>query len=93
MIIKDDEEKPMSITNKEIIDKLQAYYLKQDPKEVARVLAALTIDISRFATFNDLDDEAKASLIYRTNLNHNQLVKFIKDGDEKPMKYTKWDEL
>lgn len=68
-------------TNKEIIDALQEYYLKQDPDVIARALAALMIDLNRIMCSESLPKDEKNNLIIRMNANRNELLKFINEGE------------
>ncbi len=75
------------MTNKELIDKLQAYFLKQDPKVVTRILANMYIDINRVFNVEQLPDQELISLQSRMELNHNELQKFALDENPEPLKY------
>ena len=73
-------------TNKELIQELIDYFLVQDPKIVAKVLAALMIDMNRLMHMDSLDIEEKASLITRMHFNNASLSKFAKNGPESDFK-------
>ena len=67
-------------TNKEIIDKLVEYYLKQDPRIVARLLANCQIDLNRWINMGNLDLDEKMSLVKRTRLNMEEMFRFLNEG-------------
>ncbi len=69
-------------TNKEVIDALQDYFLKQDPKDIARVLAATLIDINRIRNYESLEYEEQQCLQFRLDHNLEELRKFIKKGPD-----------
>ena len=64
-------------TNKEIIDALQEYFLKQDPKEIARALANCMLDIHRFVNFDSLPENESSLLITRSVANSKELLDFV----------------
>lgn len=68
------------MTNKELLDKLQEYYLTQDPKTVARCLANCMLDIMRTFCFLELHPDERRSLVERNFQNNRQLQQFIKNG-------------
>ena len=68
-------------TNKEIIDDLQSYFLKQDPTLIARALAGKMIDLNRLIHIDSLEISEKINLLARLHANCAQLKKFIKNGD------------
>lgn len=61
--------------NKEIIDKLTAYYLKQDPKVVGRVLASLQLDLYRLSIFEFLSEQEQDCLMARCEHNNKEFRK------------------
>ncbi len=67
-------------TNKEIVDALQEYFLQQDPKIVARLLANFFIDFNRLVNIDKLPEMEKFWLRRRIQHNVDQLHKFVK-GD------------
>jgi hypothetical protein len=67
-------------SNKEVINALQEYLVKQDAAVVARTLAALMIDMNRMLNFTSLGKNESENLIARMNANRTQLMKFIQDG-------------
>ena len=75
------------MTNKELIEKLQAYFLKQDPKVVTRILANMFIDVNRVFHYDSLSDQELISLHSRMALNHNELQTFALDENPEPLKY------
>lgn len=70
----------MIITNKEVIDQLQDYFLKQDPKDVARLLANMMIDMHRVATVCSLPEDEQESLSTRIQINSSTLQEFVENG-------------
>lgn len=66
--------------NKEVIDKLQAYFLEQDHELIARMAAALLVDLHRMATFGLLPEDERQSLVERVRKNSIELEAFIKKG-------------
>lgn len=69
-------------TNKEVIELLQNYYLKQDSKIIARCLANVVIDLHRIQNFEFLPNSEKECLIDRMRLNGEQLEKFLLNPHE-----------
>lgn len=65
------------MNNKEVVDKLQEYYLTQDIQTVTRLCANFAIDINRFYYFEKLSIEEKFNLIQRTKHNLNINLKVI----------------
>ncbi len=76
-------------TNKEVIDDLQAYFLKQDPKDIARTLAGLMIDFQRFVNYENLGKNEQECLLFRMQKNVEELQRFIREGprDNDTFKY------
>lgn len=75
-------------TNKEIIQKLQKYFLEEcDPKIVAYTLAGAMVDINRIHFYfqNVLPKSEVDCLLYRIEQNSNQLREFIKNGAKEPL--------
>ena len=73
--------------NKEIIDKLTDYFIKEgDPQIVARILAGMMIDFNRILHFHELPDDEKTSLVERMRLNNEELMKFAREGGHQPLK-------
>ena len=71
------------MTNKEMIDKLQEYFLKQDPSVVARMTANLLLDIIRFLTIEILTEDQAENLIYRSRYNASQVYHVLNDENYK----------
>ncbi len=69
------------MNNKAVIEKLQQYYLTQDPKVVARLCANFLIDINRFFNIDNLSHEEEEHLLYRTERNMSQVHSFLKTGN------------
>ena len=68
------------MNNKEVIDALQEYFLKQDPKDIARFLANMMIDLNRFLSIEELPPDEAESLYFRIRYNVQQLRDFAKNG-------------
>lgn len=66
--------------NKEVIDKLQEFYLKQDPKLVARALASCMIDYNRLVNYDKLGKNEKFNFDLRVRSNADTLRKFVEYG-------------
>jgi hypothetical protein len=75
--------------NKEVMDRLQAYYLTQDPSVVARALASILIDMNRLKHFGELADKEAQCLEIRLNLMMDELQDFVKNGAKHDMKIIK----
>jgi len=69
-------------TNKEVIEKLTAYYCTQDIAVVSRALACAMIDFNRISHLNSLDKEERDNLILGIKKNAEALKKFVKDGPD-----------
>lgn len=69
----------MEFDNKKVIDKLQNYFLKQDPKIISRLCGNFAIDLNRFLNIEYLDQDEKYNLIYRTQQNMIMISDFM-DG-------------
>ena len=67
-------------TNKEVIDKLQEYFLTQDPKVVCRILANIMIDVRRIHWSHNLPEDELERLVERIKKNSEQLKDFIENG-------------
>lgn len=67
------------MTNEEMIDRLQEYFLKQDPSVVARMTANLLLDIIRFLTIEILTEDQAENLIYRSRYNATQVYNVLND--------------
>lgn len=68
------------MTNKELIEKLVEYFLTQDSKVVARILANQMIDMRRLILLDRLPKEEAASVIKRSLLNMKELERFSRQG-------------
>ncbi len=77
----------MKISNKEVIDKLQKYFLGQNKKFVARTLAEYIIDVHRWAIRDQLPSDEFDSLVARTKLNSETLLDFVKNGPKGNITY------
>lgn len=77
----------MNFTNKEVIDKLTAYFNEDCEKEaVCQALAGMSIDIVRFLNIDSLTDAERNSLIWRSEHMKEELRSFIKNGPNGPLK-------
>ncbi len=76
-------------TNKEIINELEKYFLDQEPKIIARILAAMMIDMNRLMNLDSLGKNEKECLLIRMQANKNELNRFALDGprNESKLKY------
>jgi len=72
--------------NKEIMDKLAAYFITQDPAVIARLAASLLIDINRIWHVENLQEEEMESLVERMEINLAQLNEFILNGPQQDLK-------
>lgn len=67
--------------NKEVMDRLQKYFMSQKPESVARICASMMIDLNRFYVKDFLSDDEYGHLLERTRHLTQELKKFI-DGKE-----------
>jgi hypothetical protein len=74
------------MTNKELLDKLQAFLLTQDPNVVSRCFANHLLDMYRINNFSDLPQTEKDSLIKRIQLNASTLADFAANGPKGTLK-------
>lgn len=81
----------MKISNKEVIDRLQEYFLGQDPKVVARILANQIIDLHRWTIWEELPSDEFYSLVVRSKLNSKTLQDFVKNGPTGDIKQYTYD--
>lgn len=77
------------MNNKEAMDKLQAYYLTQDPAIVARGLASLLIDMNRLKHVDSLGEKEAQCLEVRLNLMMDELQDFVKNGPKHDLRLIK----
>ncbi len=66
--------------NKEIAEKLIAYFLTQSHKDIATALALMSIDFTRIANADTLPEKELQSLYYRIQLQSKQLQDFVQNG-------------
>ena len=73
------------MTNEEVIDKLQAYFLTQDPKVVARLCGNCIVDINRFLNLSIIPHKEAINLLNRWKENIEDVQEFLvsKNCDEK----------
>ena len=79
----------LSITNKEAIQRLKAYFLSQDPETVAYLASSLLIDIGRFMRWDKLGQEEQASLLARSQANNQNTIRFLREGSSELLKVFK----
>lgn len=72
--------------NKQIMDRLEEYFLTQDPKIVARMCASHLVDLNRYYRLEELPYDEAVCLMQRMEMNMEQLYKFIKDGADGDIK-------
>ncbi len=65
------------ISNKEVMERLQEYFLKQDPAIIARALAGAMIDFNRFYYIDQISDDEEENLFFRLGKNCQGLQEFI----------------
>ncbi len=78
----------MNKTNKELINELEAYFITQDQKVIARTLASMMIDIHRFMNLDQLQENEFTNLIIRSKANSDSLMRFAEFGAEGIFKCT-----
>lgn len=79
--------------NKEVSKLLQEYFLKQDPKLIARACANFILDLNRFINFKNISVEERSSLVERTKLNMKEVYNFLKaEGSEELLNLINWNE-
>ena len=66
------------MTNKELMKRLTAYFLTQDPKTVARLLANAFLDFHRINTLDSLPTKETECLLKRIELNSKNLQRFAR---------------
>lgn len=74
------------MNNKEVIGKLIEYYLTQDPKMIARVLANCMVDFNRLTHYQGLSPDELERLEGRLKFNDEALRKFAKDEKHEDLK-------
>lgn len=74
------------MTNKQVIEKLQKYFLEQDRETVARGYANALIDINRYLNIDKLPNDEKDHLIMRSNITINEIKKLMEDGENSVLK-------
>ena len=71
----------MEITNKQAIEKLKKYFLKQTPEVVACSLASMLIDINRIYHLSELPPNEREILNIRIQKNVKELHDFLKNNE------------
>ena len=82
-------------TNKQVIEELVAYFITQDQKVVARLLANAMIDFNRLDLYEKMTPQETKSFWNRVGRNALSVRKFAKDGpngDLKPIVYESGDD-
>ena len=74
-------EDDMEMTNKEVVRKLEAYFIGQDAKVIAKLCANAFIDINRFLNFDELSKAEQDLLIMRTRANCASVAHFVTNDD------------
>ncbi|HMG13869.1 MAG TPA: hypothetical protein VK590_00410 [Saprospiraceae bacterium] len=69
------------MNNKEVIKRLTEYFLKQDPKDIAKALSACMIDFNRLMHADSLGEIERANLFMRVRLNVEELQRFLANPD------------
>jgi len=73
------------LTNKEVVEKLETYFLEQDHKVVCRLLANMRIDIHRFNYLDQFSNDELISFLRCQEMNKRELEDFIKNGPRGPL--------
>ncbi len=74
------------MTNKEVIEILCAYLASQDRLVVERVCANLMLDMHRIFVIESLPDDERNLLLFRIQLNSNELMEGLKKGFNSDLK-------
>ena len=77
----------MEKTNKQVIQDLKEYFLTQDPKIVAHILAGLLIDLTRLYNLHKLEQDERQNLFFRLDKNIEEIKKFIKNGPDSDLSF------
>jgi hypothetical protein len=70
------------MNNKEVGRILTEYFLKQEPKDIAKELAACMIDFNRLMHADSLGEIERANLFMRVRLNVEELQRFLAKPDD-----------
>ena len=70
----------MTISNKELINRLTDYFMEQDKEAICRSLANAMIDLHRVANADSMGVKEAECLLYRLAHNSKQLMSFAKNG-------------
>jgi len=73
------------MNNKDLIDKLQAYLLAQNPEIVARLLANAMVDFHRLYTIEHLPFDEVDCLFQRIEQNAKSLREFSQKDTHEPL--------
>jgi hypothetical protein len=80
----------MDLTNKEVIERLKAYFMEQEQEDICFMLASLMVDMHRVKHYQFLDEDEKASFMIRMEANDASLMDFLKNGPKGKMKLHKF---
>jgi len=83
----------MKLSNKEVGSKLIKYFLKQEPKDIARALAACMVDFNRIAHMHELDKEEMENLQMRVQLNVEELHRFLDNEKQEAFSVIRMDTI
>jgi hypothetical protein len=73
------------MNNKDVIDKLQAYFLQQDPQVLTRLTANMMVDFHRLYSIESLPFEEVECLFQRIERNALSLRDFVENGPKGPL--------
>ena len=81
------------MTNKEAIDILQNYFMKQNKEDITRFAANAIIDLGRFMNITELDERQRESLLMRTANNLREAHDLITkpSNDHRPIKFVSFE--
>lgn len=77
------------VSNKEVIEALTRYFLKQSKEELAYALSALFVDFNRLANWDKLSEKEQLCFKARMQLNAASLSDFMKNGPKGDLKVHK----
>lgn len=77
-------------SNKEVIEKLVEYYLKQDPERVARLCANFAVDLNRFLYIDYLDKDERDEFLLRMTYNVSNIHNLVREDDEQEIDLRHW---
>lgn len=74
------------VSNKEVVQALVRYFLKQEKEALAENLAHCMLDFHRLATWDHLSEKEKLNFKARMMMNDSSLIDFIKNGPKGALK-------